>query len=336
MVRIHSGALNSFIIRYLQRIGFSRFGIDLLLRGQRVGVRNSRIPGGFDQASLCFPQRLPLQFQSPLHAFRPPAPKRKPLHARPLVHKWFQTSWIRGTQASHKAPAIRRSTPEVVMTVAPAHGVQEVRIQPRPPLVEFIHSHLASLYETLLIAWFVPFLVYFMFSWRDHIQPALLRLFEGPDRNVAARSLRHRLDGAGVRGRQFPPGPASGGREHGLFLGVPAAIRPLAPKPERSTEATDQIVVVFLDGHHRSDVESLKESRRLQIRCETTGVRTPVLMTTRARPPSNKPGRTDIFPAKCNRRNWILSKLRPTSASPTRQYSCRSFHYAGKIGRAHV
>jgi predicted PurR-regulated permease PerM len=76
------------------------------------------------------------------------------------------------------------------MPVAPAPGVQEVRIQPgRPPLVEFIHSHLASLYETLLIGSFVPFLVYFMLSWRDHVQPALLRLFEGPDRHVAARSL---------------------------------------------------------------------------------------------------------------------------------------------------
>ena len=110
--------------------------------------------------------------------------------------------------------------------------------------------------------------------------------------------------------------PAAGGSERGLFLGVPAAIRPIAPKPERSTEATDQIVVVFLDGHHRSDVESLKESRRLQIRCETTGMRTPVLMTTRARPPSNTLVRTDIFPAKRNRRNWSLSKLRPTRASP--------------------
>ena len=144
-----------------------------------------------------------------------------------------------------------------------------------------------------------------MLSWRDHVQPALLRLFEGPDRHVAARSLEG-----------IDSWACCCGSEHGLFLGVPAAVRPIAPKPERSTEATDQIVVVFLDGNHRSDVESLKESRRLQIRCETTGVRTPVLMTTRARPPSNKPGRTDTFPATRNRRNWILSKLRPTSASP--------------------
>ena len=93
-------------------------------------------------------------------------------------------------QPSHTAPAKRRSTSEPVMPVAAAPGVQEVRIQPeRPPLVEFIHSHLASLYETLLMASFVPFLVYFMLSWRDHIQPAFLHLFEGPNRIAAATSL---------------------------------------------------------------------------------------------------------------------------------------------------
>jgi predicted PurR-regulated permease PerM len=94
------------------------------------------------------------------------------------------------SQSSHKEPVKRGSTPEPVMPVAPAPGVQEVRIQPeRPPLVEFIHSHLGSLYETLMMASFVPFLVYFMLSWRDQIQPAFLQLFEGPGRISAATSL---------------------------------------------------------------------------------------------------------------------------------------------------
>jgi len=107
------------------------------------------------------------------------------------------------SQPSHKAPTKRRSTSELVMPVAPAPGVQEVRIQPeRPPLVEFIHSHLASLYETLMMASFVPFLVYFMLSWRDHIQPAFLQLFEGPDRIAAATSL----DGIASMVRAFVAG----------------------------------------------------------------------------------------------------------------------------------
>jgi len=94
------------------------------------------------------------------------------------------------SQPSQKAPVKKRSTPEPAMPVAPAPGVQEVHIQPeRPPLLEFIHSHLGSLYETLMMASFVPFLVYFMLSWRDHIRPAFLQLFEGPDRIAAATSL---------------------------------------------------------------------------------------------------------------------------------------------------
>jgi len=90
------------------------------------------------------------------------------------------------SQAAQKNQLAKRgSTPG-----PPAAGVQEVRIQPeRPPIADFIHSHLGSLYETLLMASFVPFLVYFMLSWRDHIQPAFLQLFEGPDRIVAATSL---------------------------------------------------------------------------------------------------------------------------------------------------
>ena len=57
--------------------------------------------------------------------------------------------------------------------------VQEVRIQPeRPPLVEFIHSHLASLYANAADSFLsLPFLLYFMLSSRYHIQPSFLQLF---------------------------------------------------------------------------------------------------------------------------------------------------------------
>jgi hypothetical protein len=40
-----------------------------------------------------------------------------------------------------------------------------------------------------MMASFVPFLVYFMLSGRDSIQPAFLHLFEGTDRIAAATSL---------------------------------------------------------------------------------------------------------------------------------------------------
>jgi predicted PurR-regulated permease PerM len=67
--------------------------------------------------------------------------------------------------------------------------VQEVRIiQERPSLVRYVYSYVTSFYNVLLMISFVPFLVYFMLSWRDHFRKSFLTLFEGPDRSVAGKS----------------------------------------------------------------------------------------------------------------------------------------------------
>jgi predicted PurR-regulated permease PerM len=69
--------------------------------------------------------------------------------------------------------------------------VQEVRIlQERTPVVSYFYSHLSSVYEVLLMASFVPFLVYFMLSWRDHVYRGFLLLFDGQARLVAGNSLQ--------------------------------------------------------------------------------------------------------------------------------------------------
>ena len=69
-------------------------------------------------------------------------------------------------------------------------AIPEVRIhEDRNLITEYIYPQLSTLYEFLLMASFVPFLVYFMLSWRDHIYRSFLRFFEGPDRVAAARSL---------------------------------------------------------------------------------------------------------------------------------------------------
>jgi predicted PurR-regulated permease PerM len=60
----------------------------------------------------------------------------------------------------------------------------------RIPISDFLFSRLGSFYEMLLMASFVPFLVYFMLSWRDHINRSFLQFFHGEDRMVAARSLQ--------------------------------------------------------------------------------------------------------------------------------------------------
>lgn len=68
--------------------------------------------------------------------------------------------------------------------------IQEVRIhQDSNPVADFVFAKLGSVYEFILMSSFVPFLVFFMLSWRDHFYKSFLRFFDGPDRVAAARSL---------------------------------------------------------------------------------------------------------------------------------------------------
>jgi len=78
--------------------------------------------------------------------------------------------------------------PPVAPAVPPA--IPEVRIhEERSTIGDYIYSRLSSFYQILLMASFVPFLVYFMLSWRDHINRSFLQFFHGEDRTIAARSL---------------------------------------------------------------------------------------------------------------------------------------------------
>jgi predicted PurR-regulated permease PerM len=71
------------------------------------------------------------------------------------------------------------------------NAIQEVRIhEDRNPVADYLVASLGTVYQFVLMASFVPFLVYFMLSWRDHIYRSFLRFFEGPDRLIAARSLQ--------------------------------------------------------------------------------------------------------------------------------------------------
>lgn len=69
--------------------------------------------------------------------------------------------------------------------------IPEVRIHDdRNPLVDYVYGQLGTLYQFVLMASFVPLLVYFMLSWRDHVYQSFLRFFDGADRVTAARSLQ--------------------------------------------------------------------------------------------------------------------------------------------------
>ncbi len=89
-------------------------------------------------------------------------------------------------------PSRSRRKAEPTPPAQPVPGtIQEVRIHnDENPVSAYISTHIGTFYEALLMASFVPFLVYFMLSWRDHIHHTFLHFFQGGDRVIAARSLR--------------------------------------------------------------------------------------------------------------------------------------------------
>jgi predicted PurR-regulated permease PerM len=105
---------------------------------------------------------------------------------RSLMPKRFQEE----QQAERDAAARVNNNKKKIPAPAPPPTVQEVRVRPEPtPLVNYVYIYLTSFYNVLLMASFVPFLVYFQLSWGDHLRTRVLYLFDGADRHVAGRAL---------------------------------------------------------------------------------------------------------------------------------------------------
>ena len=69
-------------------------------------------------------------------------------------------------------------------------AIPEVRIHEESTPISDYLLRLSGLYQVLLMASFIPFLVYFMLSWRDHLNRSFLQFFHGEDRLIAARSMQ--------------------------------------------------------------------------------------------------------------------------------------------------
>jgi predicted PurR-regulated permease PerM len=106
-----------------------------------------------------------------------------------MVPKRLQDQQPQPNAVAKKGRRLRTVTPPANDANAPA-PVQEVRIQQeRSPLLNFLYERLETIYSVTLMASFVPFLVYFMLSWSDHMQRAFLSMFDGSSRAIAARSM---------------------------------------------------------------------------------------------------------------------------------------------------
>ncbi len=106
-----------------------------------------------------------------------------------MMPKKIQEQQAQQLETQKKGRRARIVAPPPVDPNAPA-PVQEVRIkQDESPVLSFLYSRFETIYSVTLMASFVPFLVYFMLSWSDHIQRAFLNMFDGPDRAIAAKSM---------------------------------------------------------------------------------------------------------------------------------------------------
>ena len=89
-------------------------------------------------------------------------------------------------------PPQRKNRKSVIQQIVPdlPGPIPEVRIHDdRNAVAAYIYGQLGTVYEVILMASFVPFLVYFMLSWRDHMYRSFLRLFNESSRIAATRSL---------------------------------------------------------------------------------------------------------------------------------------------------
>ena len=91
-------------------------------------------------------------------------------------------------QQAMQARRRRAKQPELpVQPVAPV--IQEVRIHTDPkPFIATLYTFSSRYFHMLFLASFVPFLVYFMLSWRDHLSKSVMRLFHGHDRYIVGKT----------------------------------------------------------------------------------------------------------------------------------------------------
>ncbi|MFM2124653.1 MAG: hypothetical protein RL328_1104 [Acidobacteriota bacterium] len=114
-------------------------------------------------------------------------------------------------------PPSRGKRPPAVELQPGPPPVQDVRIQQEPTAVlRIAYEYLQSVYDVLLMASFVPFLVYFILSWGDHLRSRLLVTLEGEPRYTMMKAL----DGVGDMVRAY----VVGNFLLGLLLAVASSI----------------------------------------------------------------------------------------------------------------
>ena len=106
---------------------------------------------------------------------------------RTLIPRRFQEGTEAAPTPPVPEPAAKRNSKKKPDEPPP---IQEVRVRQEPtPLLNYLYDYFRSFYNVLLMASFVPFLVYFILSWRDHLRGRLLAMVEGNARYTVAKAM---------------------------------------------------------------------------------------------------------------------------------------------------
>ena len=85
-----------------------------------------------------------------------------------------------------QAEKIQQTTKEVV---ADEDQKPAVRVEQQPPWADLASKYFGTVGEMLLVMSFIPFLVFFMLTWEDHVRAATVMLFSMENRNTAYVTL---------------------------------------------------------------------------------------------------------------------------------------------------
>jgi predicted PurR-regulated permease PerM len=137
-----------------------------------------------------------------------------------LVPKRYRETPPPDNTQTNAAPAARAKKKRGA-TTPPAQpqppAVQDVRIvRDPPPIYSYVYNYVSSFYNVALMASFVPFLVYFMLSWRDHLRRSFLYLFSAADRPIAGKTW----EGVAEIARAY----VLGNFLLGVFIGILSAV----------------------------------------------------------------------------------------------------------------
>lgn len=106
------------------------------------------------------------------------------------VEKSIEQFIPKRTPEKPPTPAAPVPTRKRRATDPPLPAVQEIRIeQPKESLLSVVYQSASGYYNVVLMASFVPFLVYFMLSWREHTSGAFLLLFAEQTRDAVSASI---------------------------------------------------------------------------------------------------------------------------------------------------